>query len=356
MDNKGKIDSARRVFWLSFILLILSAVLLLPCIILCAKLASGLPIVIFVLYVVFAMILHSRNSKRLKKIEDSLMKRIWNEIEDSEKAKNEILSSGVRRNFANRFINTYPTSTEYLFSRTNGLRTIHAEKNLDEELTEEILKAISSNDKIKIDSDYEDFRKAHIVYNQLLNSEVIGYPDKLFATNDDELEASVSQAKGVCAKVSPIVMKYYDKNRIAFSFHIYPQRILVYLENSFESIFVAAYYTDVLKLKSAEFIFNAEPVVIDERSKEPMEYYDKFCPVSDAEIIESHWKVTNKDGSRSFRGGLSPENNPLYFSLRFGALSIDVGNFHGETTFSRYMSVVEFVTLINNMTQQFKIQ
>ncbi|MBE6845149.1 MAG: hypothetical protein E7508_05455 [Ruminococcus sp.] len=149
--------------------------------------------------------------------------------------------------------------------------------------------------------------------------------------------------------------KQYPKSRIAFSFHIYPHRVLVYLENSFTSIFVAAYYNDLLKLRCTEYLFNAEPVVINEKSKEPMENYDKFCPVSDAEIVESHWKFTNKGGSRIFRGRLSPENNPLYFTLRFGTLSIDAGDFHGKTTFSRYRLLVEFVTLINNMMEQYKV-
>lgn len=355
MSDKEKLSSAKRNFRITFILLVLSSVIILPCIFLCAKFASGLPIVIYVVYVGFMIFLHSQNSKKLLKTENLIMKQIWNEIENSEEAKNKIRSSGVRPNFANRFINTYPTSMEYLMSRTNGLRTIHAEKHIDLELTEKILTAISNREKTELDSDCDELRKVHIAYNQLLDSEVIGYPDKLFATNADELEASIAHAKGVCAKLSPIVMKYYDKNRIAFSFHIYPHRVLVYLENSFASTFVAAYYNDILKLRCTEYLFNAEPVVVNEKSKEPMEYYNKFCPVSNTEIVGSHWKVTNKDGSRSFRGGLSPENNPLYFTLRFGTLAIDVGSFHGKTTFSRYRSVVEFVTLINNMMEQYKV-
>ncbi len=355
MEDKEKLNSSKKKFYITLILLIVSLIMWIPAFILCLEINTGVPVIMYAVLQIVIIIIHSKNSKALQQIEKTVMKQIWHEIENFEEAKDEIRSSGVRRNFANHFINTYPNSIEYLMSRTNGLRTINAEKYVDSEFTEEILTAISKNEKIELNSDYSNLKKAHIAYNKLLNSEVISYQNKLFATNDNELDASVVQAKGVSSKLSPIVMKYYYNSRIAFSFHIYPHRVLVYIENLSTSTFVAAYYTDVLKLGYTEYLFHTEPVVINEKSKESVEYYNKFCPISDSEIVESHWKVTNKDGSRSFRGRLSPENNPLFFTLKFGTLSINAGDFHGETTFSRYDSVAEFVDLINNMTKQYKI-
>lgn len=42
----------------------------------------------------------------------------------------------------------------------------------------------------------------------------------------------------------------------------------------------------------------------------------------DSQIRYMHWEAANHDGSRSFRGGLKPENNPLHFGLEYGIVTL----------------------------------
>lgn len=62
-------------------------------------------------------------------------------------------------------------------------------------------------------------------------------------------------------------------------------------------------------------------VIVNDTSRELIDYYDKFNPFPTSTIISHRWTRTNVDGSRSFAGGLKPENNPLRFVLEHGELS-----------------------------------
>lgn len=75
-------------------------------------------------------------------------------------------------------------------------------------------------------------------------------------------------------------------------------------------------------------------VTVHETSREPVAYYKKFNPVPDSKILSLNWETTNRDGSRSFRGGLKPENNPLHFSLEYGAVTLRICSADIEYGFS----------------------
>lgn len=128
--------------------------------------------------------------------------------------------------------------------------------------------------------------------------------------------------------------KLRARNFIAFSLHdddrtsrrywifYFSRSVLLFLDpNNRPVLFLCA-----LKPNAITLSFYTEtcdiPVTIREKSREPIEYYKKFNPLPDSQIRYMHWEATNHDGSRSFRGGLKPENNPLHFGLEYGIVTL----------------------------------
>ena len=125
----------------------------------------------------------------------------------------------------------------------------------------------------------------------------------------------------------------YTRN--SFLLHIFEKVILVYfLSQNVCKTFLAALNTSTLAISSKK-TGHQQSVIVWEKSRLPIREYDSYSPVKDAKIISSQWTKTNLDGSRSFAGGLKPENNPLVFTLQYGILRFCFNNTNYDIEFSR---------------------
>ncbi|MBQ9791988.1 MAG: hypothetical protein IJW28_05385, partial [Clostridia bacterium] len=92
---------------------------------------------------------------------------------------------------------------------------------------------------------------------------------------------------------------------------IFDNSFLLYHFNSKHKILLSEYDLSAINLECNKEIITKK-VVVSEKTKNDITYYKKYAPnIDDSKIINSYWTYTNADGSRTFRGGLKPENNPL---------------------------------------------
>ena len=130
-----------------------------------------------------------------------------------------------------------------------------------------------------------------------------------------------------------------------YVFHLFNNVTLVFLTTyEGKSEFLVALDSSVVKV-TAEKKLCEKTVVVYEKSRLPIREYDGYCPVSDSKILSSRWTKTNLDGSRSFAGGLKPENNPLIFTLEYGVLNIAFGGITFEVSFSNSDAVKDGETM-----------
>lgn len=115
----------------------------------------------------------------------------------------------------------------------------------------------------------------------------------------------------------------------------YAHTILIFVDpGNMPYQFLFALYPEALTFSFSTQLVEKE-MIVWETSKEPIEYYDKFSPAPDSKIVSRSWRRTNRDGSRSFAGGLKPEHNPLLFLLEYGVISIEIcSNIRLQVSFS----------------------
>lgn len=132
---------------------------------------------------------------------------------------------------------------------------------------------------------------------------------------------------GIQDKQKTEIQQAFGKKFIVYKKYvilIFSDIILVFLDPANQPVeFLCALYPSALSV-----VYSAKhmdrTVVVNETSREPIEYYDKFNPLPQSRIISRRWTRTNADGSRSFAGGLKPENNPLHLVLEHGELSFEL--------------------------------
>ena len=130
-----------------------------------------------------------------------------------------------------------------------------------------------------------------------------------------------------------------------YVFHLFNNITLVFLTtHEGKSEFLVALDSSVVKVTAKKKLCE-KTVVVYEKSRLPIREYDGYCPVSDSKILSSRWTKTNLDGSRSFAGGLKPENTPLIFTLEYGVLNIAFGGITFEVSFSNGDAVKDGETM-----------
>ena len=175
---------------------------------------------------------------------------------------------------------------------------------------------------------------------------LIYYPSYI----DKAIRRDRIRAKEEC---KPLFLFYAD-----FFFIIYPYETFMYVYKDMSigtrMKFIACYNTEEIFDYSVDRFTERRTVIVNEKSQRNIEYYYKYSPVTDAYVSKStHWKVTNKDGSRSFKGGLLPENNPLIFYLVYGTINYSIGNMTVvDYTFSNCKKVEEFDTLYHRYHEE----
>lgn len=232
---------------------------------------------------------------------------------------------------------------EYLrwfYDRKRRLDELNAYEYLDADITGKIDSARKSGNSVKIGTNSSHFKDFQESFNTLVSSqEIVFFGEKL---NISDSGRAIIPAQGISPQCNPVILKYIGENNGGYAFYMFPETILAFVEGPEKSVFLAAYNPSVLKL-DCEDASKSFSVVVHEKSQNSIRYYDRYIPIKDAAIISSYWKVQNKDGSRSFRGGLLPENNPLIFSLLYGKMILNFGVYSVATAFSNHHSVEDFV-------------
>lgn len=226
---------------------------------------------------------------------------------------------------------------EYLrwfYDRNRRINELNANKFMNVDLTNAIAQAASDGSTIAFGKENDAFNKVKEAYSRTMQSRKIIQDDDALSAEDSG--RALVAANGIKAQTDPMILRYEGENNGGYVFYVFPEAVLVFVEGPEKAAFIAAYNPAALSLSCSGVRYDLRPVVVEEKSKNPIRYYDRYCPVKDAEIVSSHWEVANKDGSRSFRGGLKPENNPLHFTVRYGELTVTFGDYSVETTFSYY--------------------
>ena len=230
---------------------------------------------------------------------------------------------------------------------------------IDSSMTEKIKKHIRqrTDDFLEIEENSNEnflaFEKLRCLYEDLLSCDdtVSPYFCHGDALLDDKAEASKILSDFRIKTTSCMAFSLRDEHSVKvnnatmyrkYYVVIFSNTILVFINPCNKPIaFLCALKTTAFnvsfKTKTME-----RTVAVHETSREPIEYYKKFSPVPDSKILSLNWEVRNRDGSRSFRGGLKPENNPLHFYLEYGVVTLRICSASLEYGFSNSDSAKMF--------------
>ena len=222
------------------------------------------------------------------------------------------------------------------YNRDNCRAKIGGYNFADSKLTANILSTQGTKIVGKKDSNFEVVRN---LYKKTFKSVDIKFKDKEIEI-DNTYYDSFKKYNIVC-KCEPIVFKFPEPKNRKIVFYVFPETVLAFAEGKICKVFIGAYTSKLFNF-SCEPVIHQSKAVVYEKSKNQIEYYYKFNPVSDAEIVHCEWTVKNIDGSRSFRGGLLPENNPLKFDLRYMRIKFKIGQLSATVEYSNYNSSKRF--------------
>lgn len=261
-----------------------------------------------------------------------------------------VISSGRKK----RFLNNY-------YSRERWMKLINSPENINGALTDLILNADSTSEPVKLGVRNEELKKLVVLNREIylskgqipsgivlsaLNSQQVSASGQLkYGSMKDPFDAeSVIQIYG-----NPMIIRFSDIDVRGLVLYVFDEAILAFAEGPERTAFIAAYNHNVLFISCAEEKVHKSKIIND-NSQDIAAFYNKYSPVSDAEIIESHWEVENKDGRRSFRGGLKPEHNPLHFTFKYAKIIVRVGEYSASYVLSRYSDV----SLLAKKYEEFK--
>ena len=171
---------------------------------------------------------------------------------------------------------------------------------------------------LKIDENCqsETFDKICKAYDEVRNSKEVSSACSLCST---EYGLSVLGKMNLTAdKLVFFTVSYLSFSNREIGVILLPNTILVVLIKRNTTQFLCALLSSAFSVRFIETTNVSRSIVVSEKTREPIEYYDKYNKYTDSRIVSRHWDRTNLDGSRSFSGGLKPENNPLILTLEYG--------------------------------------
>ncbi|MBE5744418.1 MAG: hypothetical protein E7358_06925 [Clostridiales bacterium] len=223
------------------------------------------------------------------------------------------------------------------FNRDNCIQKIGGIQYLNKELTNKIL---FRQGVVSLTCDNE----ANNHVNKLLKK---SFDSRVVNTDSYNTSVSATYKKSIVAyKINsdayPIAFRFLFEKSREIVFYMFSDVILAFAENEKRTNFIGAYDLGLLKVDCQADYVRKTRVVYD-KSKEEISNYYRYNPIVDAEIYSCDWTVKNLDGSRSFKGGLLPEHNPLIFILKFAKVQYTFGKLNMTVNFSNYCSAKDFV-------------
>lgn len=221
----------------------------------------------------------------------------------------------------------------WYYDRNRRIAEINLPNLIDQRLTDTIMTATSAGSTVTVGRNDKDFENICECHRLCEDSSDILIPDG--SCGADAVSKVNFASFGIKTACKPMVVRFTDDNDGGYVFYIFPETILAFVEGPEQVVFLAAYHPSALKISCNPASHRIQKV-IQEKSQNPIRYYDKFNPIRDAEIISSHWKEVNKDGSRSFKGGLLPEHNPITYTLKYGKIVYSFGGVSAANAYSRF--------------------
>ncbi|MBR2320533.1 MAG: hypothetical protein IKA57_00180 [Clostridia bacterium] len=232
------------------------------------------------------------------------------------------------------------------YNRKNCQIKINLPHLLDEELTKKIL---AKQGVVEIGSKDEKLKKIRISYENTLKSNAIN-KCKNSKFKIDNISKKPFQKYHIKCLCKPLILRFARTKRRGFVFYVFPKTILAFVEGPEAKVFIGAYNPQALSLCFNDTIYPFS-VVVHERTKNPIHEYYSYNPIPDAPIIACDWSVTNADGSRSFRGGLLPEHNPLNFELKYMQVNYIFGQLSTTIDYSNYEETKKFANSLTTYLQ-----
>lgn len=197
-----------------------------------------------------------------------------------------------------------------------------------------------------------DFAEKCEAYNKLRNCKEIlsscglygqAYGENILSKNNIQTNAPL-----MCFSFGSGNFEWSTKDICAI---ILPTTILLFKIDNQCTIFLCALFSTAFRVNFVEKFNVEKKIVVEEKSKEPIEYYDKFNTFNDSTIIARKWEKTNLDGTRSFAGGLKPENNPLHLTLEYAKIVIHICGCHIDTGVSNVDIAQKFASMFDNFSE-----
>ena len=233
----------------------------------------------------------------------------------------------------------------WYYDRDRRIAELNINDKFDVALTNAILKAQAEGTTVSVgkpNAAFDSVKEAYRLASQ--SNEILHGSDKLYSSDSNR---ALNSTFGIKATYAPLVLRYVGENNGGYVFYVFPETILAFVEGPEQVVFLAAYKPEALKI-TCNGLSVPKSMIVYEKTQYDIRYYDKFSPVRDAEIISSQWEVVNKDGSRSFKGGLLPEHNPLHFKLKYGKTTFTIGGYSMATSYSRYKPSMALVAAHDN--------
>ncbi|MDL2274120.1 hypothetical protein LJC34_06235 [Oscillospiraceae bacterium OttesenSCG-928-G22] len=236
---------------------------------------------------------------------------------------------------------------KWYYDKERRLSELVTANCIDEELTARINEAQTSGARVQIEGNSPDFDNWSDFQSKMLQSqEVVEEGEVSLGAHD--YRRALSGSFGVTASVKPIVLSFSD----GYAFYLLPSTILAFVEGDERSVFLCAIKPSALTVSYQDRSKKVQKIIMDTSHRNPRAY-DRSNP-TDAEIMSSHWQTALKsDGvSRSFQGGLKPENNPLIFVLRYGQITVQIGKRSATSVYSRCRPVQGLVLGLTEYAKQ----
>lgn len=234
------------------------------------------------------------------------------------------------------FFVSYLVSMLKFYNRENCLSKIGRRDLLNQELTNKILLRQGI---VKLGQDRINLDNIRSVYENILKSVEVKFCNK--ALKIDNVSRNPFLEYNIQYGCKPLVLRFANRQKRGLVFYVFPETVLAFAEGVERKVFIGAYDLRALRIDCAPVIYPFN-VIVAEKTKNPIEYYYRYSPVPDAQIAYCDWTIKNLDGSRSFKGGLLPEHNPLKFELRYARVQYNFGQLSTIVEYSNYSEVKRF--------------
>lgn len=248
-----------------------------------------------------------------------------------------LIIAGIRSCLVRRQTKLHRMVLDAHYDRERLMDQLGGREKLEAELTEKITRAMDGGPEVTVGRKDPWLDEFHENLNAVFSSK------ELKITGPHRISYCPTAAfplNRVSFPDPPLVVRMTDdQSDRYFEIAVIPEALLVVYCGPQRRVFLGAFDLQLFRLSVNQEIVR-KTVVVHDQSQLPIEDYAKYNPVPEAPILSSQWTWENKDGKRSFRGGMLPKNNPLLFDLSFAQVTVQLGALSSQIRCSRLQAAV----------------